>query len=111
LKEAGAYQSVGEETKTGEPSAGKFITWQVVSGGGIDSIKSVDVHKVKGSDAKQKDIWQDVPKKNDSKGLSWIGRLKDDLEVGSWDGYDITVNTTDFGKQTIDPKVPTYPGP
>ncbi len=110
-EESGNYQIVGEETFTGKPSSGKTMTWIAVSGGGIDKIKKIDVNKAKSPDDKQKDIWSTRPKKDDSKGISWTGTLKDDAVVGTYDGYDITVDTTSFGTKTIDPKIPVMPGP
>lgn len=111
LSENGTFTVVSKDTFTGKPSPGKSITWKVVSGGGIDSIKKIDVHKAKDPDDKHKDIWSQIPKKDDSKGLSWTGTLKSDAMVGTWDGYDITVDTTLYGTKKIDPKVPTDPGP
>jgi len=108
------WKKMEPTSQTAKTTAGDSVVWQV-SDDSIEKIVNIKVgikNKV-GSGYKWKDIWSEKPKK-DGEDTKFKGVVSEKMYRGDADGYEISVQTKNDGKVTVDPGVdveePPRPG-
>ncbi|MEQ9426005.1 MAG: hypothetical protein RJQ09_16385 [Cyclobacteriaceae bacterium] len=101
--ESGQYQPVEPDTVTAKPWKNDKVIWQCSQDSGIAAITQIG----EATKAGNKNIFSQVPSKDND--TCWSGKIKNNVQKGEQEKYDIVFTDSNGVTHTIDPVVDPSP--